>query len=264
MGAPFYWVDAFASEPFRGNAAGVCFLDRAANDEWMRLMVAEMSLSEIAFLWEEGERWRLRWFTPAKEVDLCGHATLATSHVIYESGRRAEGTALTFDSKSGPLSAVGRAGRITLDFPSISAVMAAVPAGLEALTGPIVGAGYAGRDFLVELPDAAAVQALDFTGPELLGVMEECLLATARSDEPGYEVVSRFFAPSYGVDEDPVTGSAHCVLGPYWAAKLGVSSFLAYQASARGGMVEVEVAGDRTRLTGSAITLMKGEILIGA
>lgn len=261
MGLPFFWVDAFASEPFRGNAAGVCFLASPADDEWMRRLVEEMSLSEIAFLWDEGEGWRLRWFTPAREVDLCGHATLAAAHVIYESGRRAKDTPLTFESRSGQLSARGRAGRVTLDFPSTPLDECEPPKLLEALTGPIEACFDAGRDLLIELPDASTVRNLDFSGPELLAVTAQCVIATARSDDPDYEVVSRFFAPSYGINEDPVTGSAHCALGPHWAPKLETFRFRAFQASVRGGLVEVEVSGARTLLTDCAATLLRGEIL---
>jgi len=261
MGAPFYWVDAFAEAPFQGNAAGVCFLDAPADDEWMRSLVDEMSLSEIAFLWEKAEGWRLRWFTPAREVDLCGHATLAAAHAIFESERRPAGSTLKFTSLSGELVAHGDAGKVTLDFPSIPLTPSAPPNLLEALAGPIVACFDAGRDLLVELPDAAAVRALSFTGAELLAITDQCVIATARSDDPAYDIVSRFFAPSYGIDEDPVTGSAHCALGPYWAAKLETFKLRARQASVRGGTLEVEVSGDRTLLTGSAVTLMKGEIL---
>lgn len=261
MSIPFYWVDAFAAKPFQGNPAGVCFLEAPVEDEWMRRLTDEMSLSEIAYLWEEDEGWRLRWFTPAKEVDLCGHATLAASHVIYETGRSPDDAKLQFATRSGPLSAQGQAGRITLDFPSVPAVPCDPPGGLERLTGPIVHCGDASRDLLVELPDAEAVRNLNFASSDLLQITEGCLLATARADDGVHDVVSRFFAPSYGIDEDPVTGSAHCVLAPYWAPRLGIDRFFALQASARGGEVEVELRGERVILAGAATTLMKGEIL---
>lgn len=262
MAAPFYWVDAFAGHPFCGNAAGVCFLSGPADDETMRSLVEEMSLSEIAYLWEVDEGWRLRWFTPAKEVDLCGHATLASAHVIYESGRRPAGTPLRFETRSGPLWADGAAGRIFLDFPSIDPTPCEPPPGLTELIGPIVNCAAAQRDLLAELPSADAVRSLSFSGPELLSVTSNCLIATALSDDSAFAVISRFFAPGYGIDEDPVTGSAHCVLGPYWKPRLGLSSFRAFQASARGGTVDVEVKDGRTRLTGEAITLLRGEIVI--
>lgn len=263
MAIPFYWVDSFASSPFRGNAAGVCFLDGPATDDWMRGLTDEMSLSEIAFLWGEGTDWKLRWFTPAKEVDLCGHATLAASHILYETGKSQAGSKLSFETRSGTLTAKGQAGEIELDFPSVPPAACPPPPGLERLTGPILYCGDATRDLIVELPDAESVRRLSFSGRDLLAVTDACILATARSDDGKHQVISRFFAPSYGIDEDPVTGSAHCVLAPYWAPKLGVNRFSAFQASARGGDVGVELVGDRVKLTGSALTLMKGEVLVG-
>ena len=259
---PLYQVDAFTSRPFAGNPAAVCLLDRPRDDAWMQQVAAEMNLAETAFLERRADGWGLRWFTPAVEVDLCGHATLASAHVLWERGAAANGEALRFHTRSGLLQARRRGVEIELDFPA-EPVEAAPAPGLAAALG--VEPRWCGRnrlDLLAELASEAEVRSLapDFPRLKLATPPGRGVIVTARSATPDYDFVSRFFAPAAGIDEDPVTGSAHCALGPYWMAKLGKSELRAYQASARGGSLGVRVAGDRVFLTGQAVTVLRGEL----
>jgi predicted PhzF superfamily epimerase YddE/YHI9 len=265
---PLYQVDAFTAEPFGGNPAAVCLLDHDADPAWMQRLAAEMNLSETAFVRRGPEpgTFGLRWFTPAVEVALCGHATLASAHVLWTEGAQRwapDGRPIRFATRSGELVA-GRDGRaIRLDFPATPPEATDPPAGLLEALGVAGAARWVGRsrfDYLVELPSEAAVReaAPDFARPgavEVRGTM-----VTARADSPGFDIVSRFFAPAVGIGEDPVTGSAHCTLGPYWAGRLGRDELVAYQASARGGRLGVRVAGDRVLLTGEAVTVLRGEL----
>jgi PhzF family phenazine biosynthesis protein len=265
-------VDAFTDQPFSGNPAAVCVLDGPADTRWMQNVALEMNLSETAFLHREGEDgvFRLRWFTPTVEVDLCGHATLASAHALWSEGHLEEGVTARFQTRSGLLTAspVG-SGWIELDFP-------ATPAGKEhpdAAESPIdarrisEALGATARaisrskfDLLVELenerevrglaPDIGRIAALPFRG----------VIVTARSSEPGHDFVSRFFAPRVGVNEDPVCGSAHCCLAPYWADRLGKAEMTARQVSPRGGVVRVAIRGDRVRLAGRAVTTLRGHL----
>lgn len=228
----------------------------------MQSVAAEMNLSETAFLVWRGEEFGLRWFTPAVEVELCGHATLASAHYLWESAHLAPGQTARFHTKSGLLTAVSTNGMIELDFPATPADASETPRGLlEALGASAVNTGKTRFDYLVELESEEAVRNLHPDFSALRKIPVRGVVVTARGGDSGYDFVSRFFAPGSGIDEDPVTGSAHCCLGPYWKAKLGRDEFRAYQASARGGEVHVRVAGDRVKLGGHAVTVMRGEIV---
>jgi predicted PhzF superfamily epimerase YddE/YHI9 len=266
MTTPLYQVDAFTAEPFAGNPAAVCLLDADADPAWMQRVAAEMNLSETAFLRGDGPgRYRLRWFTPAVEVELCGHATLASAHVLFTEGLAEAGQELRFDTASGPLVARRDAdGAIWLDFPATPAEPVDPPAGLlEALGGgPARRVGLSRFDYLVELGDEAAVRDLapEVRRLEALGVRG--VIVTAAADGEGaHDFVSRFFAPGAGIDEDPVTGSAHCTLGPFWAERLGRVELTGFQASARGGLVQVRPRGERVLLGGQAVTVLRGQLL---
>jgi len=268
VGLPIHVVDAFTERPFSGNPAAVCLLDTIRDVKWMQSVAAEMNLSETAFLRRDGARWNLRWFTPTTEVELCGHATLASAHVLFE---RHESRQVRFDTKSGELTAVREQDRIRLDFPRIDSE----PADLPDLGFPIVAASRGDLYTLAELESEEQVRNLQ---PDLDRIRETvgCLIVTAAAStaltthrlfrgeiqvEIGkYAFVSRFFGPAVGVDEDPVTGSAHCMLAPYWAEKLGSTELRGYQASARGGIVHTRLVGDRVHLIGSAVTVTRGEL----
>ena len=265
-------VDAFTNRPFAGNPAAVCVLPEGltehTSEQWMRDVAREMNLSETAFLVPRegdprGDGYDLRWFTPAVEVDLCGHATLASAHVLWQDGHLPEGRQARFHTRSGLLTADRRGDWIELDFPAKIAVPAEAPAELLAALG-IAGAKFVGRnafDYLVEVDSEEMVRALSPDHTALRKVPVRGVIVTARSSSREFDFVSRFFAPGSGVDEDPVTGSSHTALGPYWAGILGKSEFTAFQASARGGVVKVQVRGDRVLLGGQAVTVMTGELV---
>jgi PhzF family phenazine biosynthesis protein len=264
--APIFHVDAFASSPFTGNPAAVCLLETPADPDWMQAVAAEMNLSETAFVHgrdESGGSFGLRWFTPKVEVDLCGHATLASAHVLWETERLAMEDPAKFETRSGTLSATraGASGEaVELDFPADPvAAIAPDPGLLEALGVGARGAARGRIGWLLDLGDEPAVRAArpDF---KKLAAFDVAVL-TAPSDDPAFDFVSRCFGPKFGIDEDPVTGSAHCALGPYWAERLGKQELNGYQASARGGAVRVRVDGDRTHLAGRAVTVARGELL---
>jgi PhzF family phenazine biosynthesis protein len=267
MGHPLFVVDAFTDRPFAGNPAGVCILDREKDDGWLSAVAREMNLAETAFLRPDGSAWGLRWFTPTVEVDLCGHATLGSAHALWEAGLADPGRPLRFETRSGSLGAARRGEAIELDFPAEPAVPVAAPAPLLAALGvPSSALRSCGRnrlDFLLELASEEALRALapDFralAGPTRPG---RGVIVTARAQSPDYDFVSRYFAPAAGIDEDPVTGSAHCCLGPYWGERLCKSQLTGYQASARGGTVGVRLEGARVALIGRAVTVTRGEIL---
>ena len=263
MPQPIIQVDAFADRAFTGNPAAVCILPAPREEGWMQSVAAEMNLSETAFLHAEEDGWRLRWFTPEVEVALCGHATLATAHVLWEDGHLAEDEVARFHTRSGLLTA-RRAGEwIELDFPAKPILDAPAPDGLaEALGVEPVYVGRSHFDVLVEVASEAEVRALKPDFGRLAAVEARGVIVTARADGgAGYDFVSRFFAPRVGVAEDPVTGSAHCVLAPYWASKLGRDELVGFQASRRGGTVRVRAAGDRVHLGGRAITILRGELV---
>lgn len=264
MPVPLYVVDAFADRPFAGNPAAVCPLDGPRPDEWLRNVAMEMNLSETAFIWPEGAGYRLRWLTPAVEVDLCGHATLATAHVLWETGRAPAGRTIRFETRSGTLTAEPRDGLIELDFPARPATLGPIDQAVTAALGAKpVAYGLNGMDALAVMSHEAEVRRLqpDFRTLGQVGVRGVIVTAQAEAGK-NYDFVSRFFAPGSGIDEDPVTGSAHCCLSPYWGERLGKSEMIGYQASKRGGTVRVRLVGDRVKLGGKAITVTKGELLV--
>jgi len=255
-------VDAFTKRAFAGNPAAVCVLPEPPAEQWIRDVAREMNLSETAFLVPREDGYHLRWFTPVAEVELCGHATLASAHVLWEDGHVPEGRQARFHTLSGLLTADRRGEWIEMDFPAKLAAEAEAPGGLLPALG-IARALFVGRnafDYLIEVESEDAVRKLapDFTA--LKKVPARGVMVTARGTGE-FDFVSRFFAPSVGVDEDPVTGSAHAALAPYWGAKLGKRQMTAFQASARGGVVRVTVNGDRVLLGGQAVTVMTGELL---
>ncbi|HYO13780.1 MAG TPA: PhzF family phenazine biosynthesis protein [Thermoanaerobaculia bacterium] len=264
MGLSLYQVDAFTDRAFAGNPAAVCLLPQARDEGWMQAVAREMNLSETAFLHPEGEdgAWRLRWFTPAVEVELCGHATLASAHVLWETGQLPGDLPARFHTRSGLLTAERRGDWIELDFPARTAEPTPAPSGLvEALAVEPLWVGKSRYDYLLELVSEAAVRSLDPDHRQLATLPVRGIIVTARSEQAPFDLVSRFFAPGAGVDEDPVTGSAHCTLGPYWAARLGKDELLAFQASARGGVVRVRVEGERVKLGGQAVLVLRGELV---
>jgi PhzF family phenazine biosynthesis protein len=262
MGVRFTQVDAFTAVPFTGNPAAVIVLGDRREDLWMQAVAREMNLSETAFLVWESDGFRLRWFTPAVEVNLCGHATLASAHVLWDEAFVPPDLPLRFHTRSGLLTAERKGEWIELDFPARPASPAETPAGLaEALGAQPVYVGRNVDDLVVLLDSEAAVRGLRPSFGALLKLRVRGVTVTAAATTPGYDFVSRFFAPAVGVDEDPVTGSAHCCLAPFWGKRLGRDEMVGYQASARGGAVRVRLAGDRVILGGQAVTVARGELL---
>jgi PhzF family phenazine biosynthesis protein len=262
MSLTIYQVDAFTAKPFAGNPAAVCVLPRPMDDNWMQNVAREMNLSETAFLFRQEDGFRLRWFTPAVEVDLCGHATLASAHILWEMGHARAGEQVRFHTRSGILCAERKGDWIEMDFPAKPEEPAPEPVGLAKALG--VGIKYLGRnqfDYLVEVDSEEIVHRMkpDFT--LLMTLPVRGVIVTSPSSAPEYDFVSRFFAPRVGVNEDPVTGSAHCCLGPFWANRLHKNEFVAYQASPRGGVLRVRVMGARVILGGQAVTVLRGELL---
>jgi PhzF family phenazine biosynthesis protein len=260
---PLLQIDAFTSEAFAGNPAAVCFLDRERDDAWMQSVAAEMNLSETAFLLPAGDAWSLRWFTPSVEVALCGHATLASAHALWETGRLAADDRARFETLSGALFAVRAGDRIELDFPAKLVEPAEAPPGLLEALGVerAIGVYRNEFDFMIEVADEAAVVAL---APKHIGAGElpaRGVIVTAQATRADADFVSRFFAPGSGVDEDPVTGSSHCALAPFWGARFGRTELTGYQASRRGGFVYTRVVGDRVILGGHAVTVLRGELV---
>jgi predicted PhzF superfamily epimerase YddE/YHI9 len=262
MALPIVVVDAFTSEPFRGNPAAVCILDGAREASWMQQVAREMNLAETAFVHPRGDGLELRWFTPAVEIELCGHATLAAAHMLWESGRLPASAAASFQTRSGVLTAVRRGGWIELDFPATPEAPVDPPSGLlDALN---VSPKYVGRsrfDYVVELESEDAVRGVQPDFRRLNAVGPRGVIVTSRSAAEDVDFVSRFFAPSAGIDEDPVTGSAHCCLAPFWSTRLRRKEFIAHQISARGGVLRVRLDGDRVKLGGQAVTVWRGELL---
>lgn len=255
-------IDAFAERPFTGNPAAVCLLDEERDAAWMQAVAAEMNLSETAFVRPVDGSFALRWFTPVAEVELCGHATLAAAHALWSEGFVDADAAIRFATLSGELVCRNADGRIELDFPSTPVRETPPDAALAAALGaaPVLVA-RSRFDLLALLdspgqlrglaPDPAALRSLDCRG----------IIVTSDSDDARFDFLSRFFAPAVGVDEDPVTGSAHCALAPFWSARLGKDSMTAWQASTRGGEVRVRLEGERVVLAGNAITVLRGVLL---
>lgn len=255
-------VDAFTAEPFRGNPAAVCVLPGKREDAWMQNVAREMNLSETAFLRKQDDGYELRWFTPAVEVNLCGHATLASAHVLWETGQLKAGEQARFHTRSGLLVANRKDRVIEMDFPVKREEESAPPLHLAAALG--VTPKYVGKnefDYLVEVDSEQTVRRVKPDFNLLAQIPVRGVIVTSRSSTPDYDFVSRFFAPASGVDEDPVTGSAHCCLGAFWSTRLHKKDFVAYQASARGGVVRVRLNGERVYLGGEAVTVLRGELV---
>lgn len=263
MAAVRCWqVDAFTDRPFGGNPAAVCWLEQAADPAWMQDVASEMNLSETAFVHRLEDGLSLRWFTPTVEVDLCGHATLATAHALWTSGVMPSAEPLRFHTKSGLLTCQHSGKLIELNFPATPSSPSVPPPDLIAALG--AEPAYVGKsrfDYLVAYNSAETVRTLRPDYQKLGEVPCRGVIVTAPSDDPQYAFISRFFAPAVGVNEDPVCGSAHCALTPYWADRLGKQEFVAYQASARGGVLHLRLQGDRVTLGGQAVTVWQGELL---
>jgi PhzF family phenazine biosynthesis protein len=277
MGLTIFQVDAFAEKPFTGNPAAVCVLPGPRDARWMQSVAQEMNLSETAFLLRQadgnnlaetaffrraGEDYALRWFTPTIEVDLCGHATLASAHVLWEAEHLKPSDPARFSTRSGLLTAVRKGDWVELDFPAEPETPATPPPNLATALG--VTPAYVGRnrfDYLVEVDSEETVRNLKPDFNQLAEIPTRGFIVTSRSGSPGFDFVSRFFAPRAGINEDPVTGSAHCCLGPFWCTRIGKKELVAHQVSARGGVVRVCASGERVHLGGKAVTVLRGQLL---
>jgi PhzF family phenazine biosynthesis protein len=263
MKLPIYQVDAFTDEPFAGNPAAVVLLDQPHDPCWMQSVAREMNLSETAFVVPQQEGFHLQWFTPQVEVELCGHATLATAHVLWQSGVVKETEKIRFSTLSGWLGAVKKGQIIELDFPSEPLAEGEISEEIIKAVGAVPDQVFISREkWLFEYREEQTVRDLK---PDFVALKERTgrgLCVTALSDKPGIDFISRYFAPWVGVNEDPVTGSAHCFLGPYWSRKLRKDHLVGYQASARGGMVFVRVSAERTYVGGKAVTVLSGELIV--
>lgn len=259
---PFYLIDAFTDRPFAGNPAVVCPLAAWRDDVWLQLVAREMNQSETAFVVKRGVSFDLRWFTPKVEVDLCGHATLASAFALWHGGDVPRGEAIRFSTRSGILTAASNGQEIELDFPLKREQPAEAPRGLaEALGIEPVYVGRSQFDYLVEVRSAEIVRRLAPDLKRLAAVETRGTIVTARSDDPRFDFVSRFFAPQAGIDEDPVTGSAHCCLADFWGRRLKKQELIGYQASAHGGIVRVTLQGERVLLGGCAVLVARGELV---
>jgi PhzF family phenazine biosynthesis protein len=263
MKLPIYTVDAFTDKPFSGNPAAVCITEKPLDEELMKNIASEMNLSETAYLVKTKDGFNLRWFTPSAEVDLCGHATLASSHILWETGVCGKDEPISFHTKSGVLTAVNKGDVIEMDFPAIEQDVIDYPLELETALGirPVY-VGMTKWNYVVELENEGEVRGVEPNYDMLTALPGWGTIITAKADMKGYDFVSRFFAPEKGVKEDPVTGSAHCALGPFWQKRLEKNEFKAYQASQRGGTVGVRVEADRVFLSGNAVTVLKAEMNI--
>ena len=261
MPVPLFVVDAFADRPFRGNPAAVCLLGGPAPRTWMQSVAAEMNLAETAFLFREGEGYRLRWFSPKVEVELCGHATLASAHVLFERGFLTPEETVRFTTQSGELRVHQAPHGLELDFPTDLARRVRPPAALrQGIPLPFDYVGRTRYDYLVEVRSPGALRALVPDLPAVTRLGGRGVIVTSRSDKKEFQYLCRFFAPSYGVPEDSVTGSIQCALGPYWTQKLGRAEVTGYQASSRGGVVHVRPDGRRVAISGNAITVVSGTL----
>jgi len=258
-----FQVDAFSSEKFAGNPAAVCLLEKPADEHWMQLVAQETGLPATAFLNQQEDGYALRWFTPTAELPLCGHGTLASAHVLFESGRVAGNSQVHFYTQAGELLASLNNGWIQLDFPAQPTSTADPPAGLSNALGNVTIKGVYRNPakYLIELESEDEVRAARPNFVLLRGIPADGVIITSAASSPGYDFVSRYFAPNHGIDEDAVTGSSHCCLAPYWAERLGRNQLVGYQASKRGGMVQVQMNGNRVQLGGQAVTVMRGELI---
>lgn len=263
MKIQIFQVDAFTVKPFRGNPAAVCLLENPRDPEWMQAVAAEMNLSETAFLSAQADGYKLQWFTPETEVELCGHATLASAHILYEFGFYELEEHIKFYTLSGLITASISHGTIELDMPIREPKEISISPQLVDLLGqqPLAAAQYEDKVLLVELANAQAVYDFVPDFKKMSYLLQTDLNITARCDEGKFDFVSRFFSPATGIPEDPVTGMAHCTMAPYWAKKLNKTNFHAYQASARGGEVWVRLQGERALVGGKALTVMQGDLL---
>jgi PhzF family phenazine biosynthesis protein len=261
MAVEIYQIDAFTDRPFKGNPAAVCVLLEPRDETWMQNVAKEMNLSETAFLHRQEDGFNLRWFTPAVEIELCGHATLASAHILWETGLLNEQEQARFHTLSGLLTATRRGEEIKLNFPARPDEPVSAPPGLiDALSIVPKYVGKTKHDYLLELDSEEAVRTLSPDFAMLRALSIRGIMVTSVAETEGFDFVSRFFAPGAGIDEDPVTGAAHCCLGPFWSRRLGKDELVAYQASARGGVVRVRVEGERVILGGQAVTVLRGEL----
>jgi PhzF family phenazine biosynthesis protein len=261
-GVPCWQVDAFTDHAFGGNPAAVCWLESEAETAWMQSVAAEMNLSETSFVRPLGDKLELRWFTPTMEVDLCGHATLATAHALWSAERVSRDRPLQFQTRSGVLTCKRSGDWIELDFPATPPSLVPPTDQLRDVLGVNVLKAGKSRYYtmaVLESADSVRTVAPDFRKMKELPTLG--VIVTAPSDDPKYDFVSRFFAPAMGVDEDPVCGSAHCCLAPYWGELFGKRELNAYQASARGGILRLRLNGDRVDLIGQAVVVWRGELL---
>ena len=261
---PIYQVDAFTSEPFRGNPAGVCLLEEEMPETWMQNVAMEMNLSETSFIVRGKSEFPIRYFTPEAEIPLCGHATLSSAHIIYETGIVDRGKEIVFLSKAGKLNIRISGTWITMNFPAYKAEKIAIPANIDNIIGVIpselyrTGHGWtlallkSEKEVLNLKPDFKAMRNSEFGD----------LIVTAPSDDKKFDFCVRCFAPALGIDEDPVTGSAHCALVPFWHNKTGKNEFVSHQVSKRGGVLKVALKDERVEISGQAKTIIRGELLI--
>lgn len=256
-----YQVDAFTDRLFQGNPAGVCIIEDSLDEKTMQNIAMEMNLSETAFLQNQGDYYLLRWFTPETEVDLCGHATLASAHILWEEGYVEKEKEIIFHTKSGVLKAKREGEYITLDFPLEEPEEVSAPENLvKAFNTPLLYVGKNRMDYLVEIESEEVLRNLKPDFELLKKVNTRGVIVTAKSSSPEFDFVSRFFAPNVGINEDPVTGSAHTALAPYWSKKLNKNQLMAYQASKRGGVLKIRLDSQRVYISGKAITFFKTEI----
>lgn len=256
-----YQVDAFTDQIFRGNPAAVVLLEQPKPSHWMQLVAREMNLSETAFTYRQPNGYHLQWFTPEAEVELCGHATLATAHILWESGRESPNNSIKFLTQSGWLGAERRGKVIELDFPASSCTPGDLSEDVIKSIGMVPESiHFCGNKWLLEYLHESDILNLRPDFARLRQFSGRGLIVTARSEKPGIDFVSRYFAPWLGVNEDPVTGSAHCILGPYWAEKLHKNIMTAHQVSTRGGIVQVRMSGERAYIGGKAVTVLQGEL----
>jgi PhzF family phenazine biosynthesis protein len=262
MSLPIFQVDAFSSKPFAGNPAAVCLLSEPRDDAWMLNVAREMNLSETAFLLHENDGYRLRWFTPTVEVSLCGHATLASAHVLFENDAVKSDQVIRFYTRRDLLTAAKHSDWIELNFPASPEEAGKIPDGIVQALG--IMPRYvckSGKRYMIEVETEEIVRGIQPDFAMLKSLPGRGVVVTSRASSPEFDFVSRYFAPWVGINEDPVTGSAHCGLAPYWSKRLGKNTFTAYQASARGGVLRVQLDGERVRLSGQAVTVLRGELL---
>ncbi len=261
---PYFVVDAFTDRPFAGNPAGVVILDEWKADDWLQNVAMEVNLSDTAFLVTNDNGFDLRWFTPGAEVDLCGHATLASAVVLAELHKLADRRRVIFSTRSGALTVERQGSLFLMDFPALDTAPCEPPPGLlEPFNEKALYVGRSKFDFVIEFESEKVIRSITPNLNTLAKVKCRGVIVTARSDDRQFDFVSRFFAPAIGINEDPVTGSAHCVLAPYWATRLGKSRMVGFQASSRGGVVQVELRGDRVMIGGQGVIFSRGNIAAG-